>query len=106
MRAAESICWMSHTDFVPEPPKEFKNIAYTDECPCAGMSDADRKLYGVQFHPEVTHTEFGSQIIRNFLYDICGCCGDWKMESFVEESVSRYKKSGRKEGASGFVWRR
>lgn len=88
----ESICWMSHTDFIKTLPEHFRKIAYTDKCPCAGMCDETRKLYGVQFHPEVTHTEFGRQILANFLFDICGCKGEWKMDDFVEQSIERYKK--------------
>ena len=86
-----SICWMSHTDFVKTPPKGFTVIAHTDKCPCAAMCDESRKLYGVQFHPEVTHTEFGKQMLHNFLFNVCGCTGDWKMEDFVERSIEKYR---------------
>ena len=85
------ICWMSHTDFVKTPPQGFTVIAHTDKCPCAAMCDESRKLYGVQFHPEVTHTEFGKQMLGNFLFAICGCTGDWKMEDFVERSIEKYR---------------
>lgn len=88
---AENICWMSHTDFVKTLPKGFKNIAHTDKCPNAGMCDEERKLYGVQFHPEVTHSVYGMQIFKNFLFDVCGCTGDWKMDDFVARSVEKYK---------------
>ncbi|MBP3704605.1 MAG: glutamine-hydrolyzing GMP synthase, partial [Clostridia bacterium] len=88
----ESICWMSHTDFVKTPPKGFRTIAHTDKCPCAAMSDDERKLYGVQFHPEVTHTAFGKQMLHNFLFAICGCRGEWKMEDFVGQAIERYRK--------------
>ena len=88
----ESICWMSHTDFVKVPPKGFTVIAHTDKCPCAAMCDESRLLYGVQFHPEVTHTEFGTQLLRNFLFDVCGCTGDWTMEDFVERSIEKYRR--------------
>lgn len=87
----ESICWMSHTDFIKQPPKGFDVIAKTDKCPCAAMSNDEKKLYAVQFHPEVTHTEYGKQILSNFLFNICGCNGDWKMESFVENTIEKYK---------------
>ena len=86
-----SICWMSHTDFVKTPPKGFTVIAHTDKCPCAAMCDESRKLYGVQFHPEVTHTEFGKQMLHNFLFNVCGCTGDWKMDDFVERSIEKYR---------------
>ncbi len=87
----KSICWMSHTDFVKTVPKGFKVIAHTDKCPCAAMSDESRKLYGVQFHPEVTHTAFGSQMLENFLFEICGCKGQWTMDDFVERSIEKYR---------------
>ena len=88
----ESVVWMSHTDFVKTPPSGFKVIANTDKCPCAAMCDESRKLYGVQFHPEVTHSEFGKQMLYNFLFNICGCSGDWTMEDFVERSIEKYRK--------------
>lgn len=88
----ESICWMSHTDYVKTPPKDFQIIAHTEKCPCAAMYNKENKLYGVQFHPEVTHTEYGKQMLHNFLFEICGCKGDWKMEDFVERSVEKYRE--------------
>ncbi len=87
----KSICWMSHTDYVKTPPKDFKIIASTDGCACAAMANSKRKIYGVQFHPEVTHTAFGQQLISNFLFDICACRGDWKMDDFVEQAVEGYR---------------
>lgn len=89
---AESICWMSHTDYVKNPPEGFKIIARTEKCPCAAMCDEERKLYGVQFHPEVTHTEYGKQMLHNFLFEVCGCKGEWKMENFVEQSVEKFRR--------------
>ena len=88
----KSTVWMSHTDYVKEVPAGFEIIGYTDKCPCAAMCDEKRKLYGVQFHPEVTHSEFGKQMIYNFLFAVCGCAGDWTMDNFVESSVTKYKK--------------
>lgn len=88
----ESTCWMSHTDYVKTVPKGFVTIAYTNKCPCAAMCDESRKLYGLQFHPEVTHTVYGKQILDNFIFDICGCKASWKMESFIETFVEKYKK--------------
>ena len=85
-----SFCWMSHTDFISRPPTGFHTIAHTDKCPCAAMCDESRNLYGVQFHPEVSHTAYGDQILRNFLFDICNCHGDWDMEDFVHRSIKRY----------------
>ena len=90
---SESICWMSHTDYVKTLPIGFVTIAHTAKCPCAAMCDESRKLYGVQFHPEVTHTVYGRQIIRNFLFGVCGCNPDWKMDNFVEASVRKYQAS-------------
>lgn len=88
----ESICWMSHSDYIKTPPKSFQTIAHTAKCPCAAMCDEKRKLYGVQFHPEVTHTVYGKRILRNFIFSVCGCTADWKMENFVKSSVEKYKK--------------
>ena len=87
-----SVCWMSHTDYVSRVPDGFEIIAYTDKCPCAAMSCESRRLYGVQFHPEVTHTAYGSQLLHNFLFDICGCKGEWRMEDFAERSIEKYRR--------------
>ena len=88
---AKSVCWMSHTDFVSETPEGFSVTATTDNCPCAAMADERRRIYGVQFHPEVTHTEFGAKMLRNFLFGVCGCSGDWKMDDFIEKTVEKYR---------------
>ncbi len=88
----KSVCWMSHNDFVSTPPKGFRTVATTEKCPCAAMSDESRKLYGVQFHPEVTHTACGKQILHNFLFRVCGCAGDWNMEDFIEKSIETYRR--------------
>ena len=90
---AEAVCWMSHTDYVKTVPEGFTVTASTEHCPCAAMADEARKLYGVQFHPEVTHTEYGKQILRNFLFSICGCTGDWTMEDFVSSTIERYHRT-------------
>ena len=89
---AESVVWMSHTDYIKTPPKGFKVIAHTDKCPCAAMCDEERKIYGVQFHPEVTHSEYGSQILRNFLFEVCGCSADWQMDDFIERTVASLRE--------------
>ncbi|MCR5056165.1 MAG: glutamine-hydrolyzing GMP synthase [Clostridia bacterium] len=96
--ARMSICWMSHRDMVSKLPDGFKAIAKTDQCDIAAMENPEKRLYGVQFHPEVTHTEYGSEILRNFLFEVCGCGRDWRMEDFIENSVERYRKelSGQK----------
>ena len=88
---AESACWMSHTDFISAPPEGYQVIAVTQKCPCAAMADDRKRLYGVQFHPEVTHTQFGREILRNFLFSICGCCGDWDASDHAEQIISRYR---------------
>ncbi len=89
---SEGICWMSHTDYIRQLPKGFVGIAHTDVCPYAAMCDEKRKLYGVQFHPEVTHTAYGTQILRNFLFAICECHADWKMEDFIQRAVQHYRR--------------
>ncbi len=90
---AESTVWMSHADYIAQPPAAFRVLAVTDRCPCAAMADESRRLYGVQFHPEVTHTRFGRTILRNFLFSVCGCAGDWTMEGFAAASIERYQAS-------------
>jgi len=88
----KSSCWMSHTYCVKTLPEGFKISAGTMSCPNAAMDDDSRRIYGVQFHPEVVHTPKGQEVLKNFLYGICGCKGDWVMSSFVEEAVSDIKK--------------
>lgn len=85
------ICWMSHGDIVVEPPKNFKVLAHTSNSPVAAMANFKKKLFGVQFHPEVVHTPWGKDVIKNFLYDVCGCKGLWTMESFIEQKVKEIK---------------
>lgn len=87
----ESICWMSHTDFIKSLPSGFEIIAHTAKCPCAAMCNREKKLYGVQFHPEVTHTVYGKQLLSNFIFKICGCKADWKMENFANSAIKKYK---------------
>lgn len=85
-------CWMSHTYYISEPPKGFKVIATTKTCPVAAMANEEKKLYGVQFHPEVMHTPQGHKMIKNFLYNICNCSGDWIMTDFAKESISKLQQ--------------
>ncbi len=80
-------CWMSHTDEVKKLPEGFKATAHTKACKIAGFESAERRIYAVQFHPEVVHTENGNEIFRNFLFDVCGAAGDWKMKDFAEEQI-------------------
>ena len=88
-----TIMWMSHTDYISEVPKGFKIIAHTANCPVAGMEDADRKIYAVQFHPEVQHSVEGNKLFHNFLYDVCKCEGSWKMETFVQDKIEEIRKT-------------
>lgn len=85
-------CLMSHTDFVEQLPEGFENIGSTSHCPNAAMQNTEKNFYGIQFHPEVNHTNKGTEIIRNFIYNICGCSGNWKMSSFAEETVKSIKE--------------
>ena len=86
-----SICWMSHRDRITEVPQGFTVKARTPQCGCAAMSDESRNLFAVQFHPEVTHTRYGAQMLSNFL-DICGCDRQWKMSRFVAETTERLSR--------------
>ena len=86
-----SNCFMSHTDYVKTLPEGFVSIAQTEKCPNAAICNEQKKLYGVQFHPEVTHTEYGEQILKNFIFGICKCSPDWQMDDFIEKSVEKYK---------------
>ena len=88
---AESLCWMSHMDRIEEPPPGFKIIGYTDNCSCAAFADEKRRLYGVQFHPEVTHTKYGEIVLKNFLYKVCGCSGDWVIADYTQKTIEKYK---------------
>ncbi|MEI6503416.1 MAG: glutamine-hydrolyzing GMP synthase, partial [Armatimonadota bacterium] len=80
--------WMSHGDKVTEVPPGFKILARSANAPVAAMGNPETGLYGVQFHPEVYHTPIGNQVLHNFLYGVCGCKGDWKPGSFIEEAVA------------------
>ncbi len=88
----KSICWMSHTDAVQQLPTGFHTVAATEKCAVAAMADDERKLYGVQFHPEVTHTAYGESVLRNFLFRVCGCKADWQMQNVAQELIARYRK--------------
>lgn len=87
-----TICWMSHTDYIADAPEGFKITATTPVCPVAAMENESAKLYAVQFHPEVMHTQEGTKMLRNFLYNVCECSGDWKMDSFVEKSIEAIRE--------------
>lgn len=87
----ENFCWMSHTDQVSELPEGFAVTAHTEHCKIAAYENAEKKIYAVQFHPEVVHTVDGNLILKNFLYKVCGARGDWKMSDYAEESIKAIK---------------
>lgn len=91
MKATQNVL-MSHTDFVSKLPKGFRVIAKTDNCPCGAIENPEMKLYGVQFHPEVEHTENGTRLIHNFLYNICGAVGDYTMDDYIERQVAEIRE--------------
>ena len=88
---ANGVSWMSHRDYISEVPDGFSVTATTAHCPVAAMANEDKKLYGVQFHPEVNHTAHGSDMLRSFLFDVCGCRGEWQMDSFIDDTVAAIK---------------
>lgn len=88
----KTICWMSHTDYIKSAPDTFKVTAKTPVCPVAAMEMVDKKLYAVQFHPEVMHTKEGIKMLSNFVFKVCQCSGDWKMDSFVESSIQAIRE--------------
>ena len=83
----KSVCWMSHFDRIFEVAPGFEVTAHTADCPIAAAQNVEKKLYAIQFHPEVLHTVNGTDMIKNFVRGVCGCAGDWKMDTFVEESI-------------------
>lgn len=87
-----STVWMSHGDYLTHPPKGFKVIGKSDHSPICAIADDKRKIYGVQFHPEVNHTEQGLEIINNFLYKICGCKGNWTPHNFIFHTIKKIKE--------------
>ncbi len=84
--------WMSHTDYISTPPSGFRTTAETNDCPCAAMENSEKNIYAVQFHPEVTHSQYGKEMLHNFLYEICGCSGDWVMDDFIDKTVAQLRK--------------
>ena len=87
-----SICWMSHTDHVTAVPEGFSVLAATETCPVTVFGSEERKIYGIQFHPEVVHSEYGNKMLENFLYRVCGAAGDWTMQGYVKEQVARIRE--------------
>lgn len=88
----EETCWMSHTDFISQVPEGFRVTGRTATCPTAAMENAERKFYGVQFHPEVNHTPHGTDMLGRFLYDVCGCTGDWTMTRYIEQQIASIRE--------------
>lgn len=88
----KSICWMSHTDRIAKPAKGFRITANSASCPVGAVENEEKGMYAVQFHPEVVHTQEGTKMLYNFLYEVCQCRGDWKMDSFAKESIQSMKE--------------
>lgn len=88
----KTICWMSHFDYISQVAPGFEITSHTDNCPCASSENAEKRLYAIQFHPEVLHTPDGTKMLYNFVRNVCACKGDWKMDSFVEESIKSIKE--------------
>ena len=84
--------WMSHTDYISDIPRGFKITAHTEHCPVAAMANAEKKLYAVQFHPEVNHTVHGTDMIYNFVRNICGCKGDWTMGNYAQTAIKQMRE--------------
>lgn len=90
--SATTTTWMSHTDYIAKAPQGFKIVGHTGNCPVAAMENAEKKLYAVQFHPEVMHSVEGQKMLHNFLFNVCKCTGDWKMDSFVETTIAQIRE--------------
>ena len=87
-----TVVWMSHTDYIDKIPEGFKITAYSNDCPCAAYENEEKKLYAVQYHPEVNHSVQGQQMLKNFLFNVCGCKGDWLMSDFAEKSIQALRE--------------
>ena len=88
----ESVTWMSHVDYVETIPEGFKTIAHTDNCPHAAIENPEKKLYAMQYHPEVMHTDKGSEMLKNFLFNVCECHGDWTMANYAKSAIAAIKE--------------
>ena len=97
-----TICWMSHFDYIAQVAPGFEISAHTADCPVAAAENEAEKLYAIQFHPEVLHTAEGSKMLYNFVRNICGCSGDWRMDSFVENSIREIRE---KWATAKYCWR-
>lgn len=89
---SEQVVWMSHGDLVTATPEGFSIDATSPSCPIAAMSDESRKFYAVQFHPEVRHSMYGNDILKNFVFEVCGCKGDWTMGSFIDNEIRKIRE--------------
>lgn len=89
----EQVVWMSHSDLVTAPPEGFDVIAKSESCPVAAMAAYDKKLYGVQYHPEVKHSEYGFQLLERFTFDVCGCHATWSMEHFIDQKIEEIRQA-------------
>ncbi len=90
--STNTTCWMSHFDYISKMAPGFRSVAHTDNCPVAAAECVEKGLYAIQFHPEVLHTPEGSKMLFNFVRNICGCSGDWRMDTFVEDSIKQIKE--------------
>ncbi|MCH1627480.1 glutamine-hydrolyzing GMP synthase [Fredinandcohnia quinoae] len=90
---SEQVVWMSHGDLVVETPAGFTVDGVSPSCPIAAMSDEARKLYGVQFHPEVRHSVYGNDLLKNFVFDVCGCSESWSMENYIELEIAKIRET-------------
>ena len=88
----QAISWMSHTDYISEAPEGFTVTAHTENCPVAAMENPERKLYAVQFHPEVNHTQQGLTMLDGFLKNVCGCTGDWTMGNYAKTAIAQIRE--------------
>ena len=88
----KTICWMSHTDYISQVAPGFEIAAHTADCPVATAQNEEKKLYAIQFHPEVLHTVEGKKMLSNFVLGVCGCAGDWKMDAFVEHTIREIRE--------------
>ena len=90
--APKEICWMSHFDRIAKTAPGFRVVAHTADCPVAAAENAEEKLYAIQFHPEVLHTEHGAEMLYSFVRNVCGCAGTWRMDAFVENSIKEIRE--------------
>src|SRR5690606_30538288 len=88
----EQIVWMSHGDLVTAAPPGFEVIGTSASCPIASMADESRKFYGVQFHPEVRHSVYGNELLRQFVFGVCGMAADWSMENYIELEIEKIRE--------------